>query len=75
MAQEVTAMKKFITLRTDEGNRVFVSLDGWGLGIDRTHRRWTRETDGWRCVDSGEFARKSGLLFGRAVRPLGIGHR
>jgi hypothetical protein len=68
-------MKKFINLRTDEGARVFVSLDGWGAGIDRAHRRWTRESDGWRCVDSGEFVHKAGLLFRRAVRPLGIGHR
>ena len=68
-------MKKFITLRTDEGNRVFVSLDGWGAGIDRMHRRWTRETNGWRCIDTGEFASQSGLLFKRTLRPLGIGHR
>lgn len=68
-------MKKFITLRTDDGNRVFVSLDGWGAGIDRMHRRWSREADGWRCIDSGEFARHSGLLFKRTLRPLGIGHR
>jgi len=68
-------MKKFITLRTDNGNRVFISLDGWGAGMDRAHRRWTREADGWRCIDSGEYAHKSGFLFGRNVKPLGIGHR
>jgi hypothetical protein len=65
-------MMKFITLRTDGGNRVFVALDGWGIGMDRMHRRWTREPDGWCCVDSGEFAHKSGLLFERTIRPLGI---
>ncbi len=68
-------MRKFITLRTDQGNRVFVSLDGWAAGMDRMHRRWTREADGWRCVDSGEFAHKAGLLFRRPVRTLGVGHR
>jgi hypothetical protein len=68
-------MKKFITMRTDDGHRVFVSLDGWGAGIDRQHRRWSRESDGWRCVDNGEFAYKSGLLFRRTFRPLGIAHR
>jgi hypothetical protein len=68
-------MKKFITLRTDEGNRVLVSLDGWGAGVDRMHRRWTREPEGWRCIDTGEVAHKSGLLFRHAIRPLGIGHR
>lgn len=68
-------MKKFITLRTDEGQRVFVSLDGWGAGMDRKHRRWTREPDCWRCLESGEFAHRAGLLFSRPVRPLGIGHR
>jgi hypothetical protein len=30
----VTAMKRFITLRTD-GNRVLVALDDWSVGMDR----------------------------------------
>ena len=30
----VTAMKRFITLRTD-GNRVLVALDHWSVGMER----------------------------------------
>jgi hypothetical protein len=74
-AQEESAMRKFITLRTDNGHRVFVALDGWGAGMDRRHRRWTRETAGWRCVDSGEYAHKAGLIFRRTIKPLGLSHR
>jgi hypothetical protein len=65
-------MRKFITLRTNDGRRVYVSLDSWGGGTDRFHRRWTRDYDGWRCVDNGEIARQSGLLFPRTFRPLGF---
>ena len=68
-------MRKFITLRTDDGRRVYVSLDGWGGGTDRFHRRWTRDPEGWRCVDSGEIAHRAGLLFTRPLRPLGAARR
>ncbi|HEY1852803.1 MAG TPA: hypothetical protein VGG60_17410 [Candidatus Binataceae bacterium] len=66
-------MKRFITLRTDNGDRVYLELDGWGAGIDRHHRRWTRDPDGWRCVDSGDVARRTGLIFSRPLKPLGAG--
>jgi hypothetical protein len=58
-------MKRLITLKTDAGPRVYVHLDNWGAGIDRLHRRWTRESDGWRCVDTGEVAHPAGFIFGR----------
>jgi len=25
-------------------------------------RRWTRDYDGWRCVETGEFGRPTGLF-------------
>lgn len=55
-------MRKRITLRTDNGRRIAVTLDNWGGGVDRMFRRWTREYDGWRCVESGEFGRATGLF-------------
>jgi hypothetical protein len=67
-------MKRFITLRTEKGDRVRIDLDGWGAGIDRNHRRWTREPDAWRCVDNGDVARHTGLFFSRPLKPLGA-HR
>lgn len=68
-------MKKFITLRPDNGDRIFIALDGWGAGVDRSHRRWTRDPDGWRCLDSGDVAHRRGLLFTHPVIPLGVGYR
>lgn len=64
-------MRRLITLRTETGKRVFVHLDNVGSGIDKLYRRWTREGNGWRCVDSGEFAQLSGLIF-RRVRKTPI---
>jgi len=58
----ITAMRRKIALRTDSGRRISISLDNWGGGVDRLFRRWTREYDGWRCVESGEFARQVGLF-------------
>jgi hypothetical protein len=68
-------MKKYITLRTDKGDRVFLTLDGWGAGVDKLHRRWTRDPDGWRCLDNGDIAHKTGLLFSRPMRTLGLARR
>ena len=68
-------MKKYITLRTDRGDRVYLTLDGWGAGMDKLHRRWTRDPDGWRCLDSGDVAHSTGLLFARPLRTLGLSRR
>jgi hypothetical protein len=66
-------MKKFITLRTDNGQKVRVNLDSWGGGVDRLYRRWMREPDRWHCVDTGEAAHHTGLLFSRPIKRLGPG--
>ena len=60
----VNTMRRKIALRTDSGRRISISLDNWGGGVDRAFRRWTREYDGWRCVESGEFGRQVGLFAG-----------
>jgi len=49
-------MKKAIMLKTASGQTVKVMLDNWGGGIDRHHRRWTLQPEGWLCVDNGEMA-------------------
>jgi hypothetical protein len=49
-------MKKVIKLLTADGKTVKVMLDNWGGGMDRLHRRWTLQADGWQCVDNGEIA-------------------
>ena len=64
-------MKKFITLRTDSGEKVRVSLDTWGGGVDRLYRRWMREPDRWHCVETGQEAHHSGRIIARPVRILG----
>ena len=64
-------MKKFITLRTDEGEKVRVNLDSWGGGVDRRFRRWMREPDHWLCVETGAVARHTGLLFAKPLKVLG----
>jgi hypothetical protein len=58
----ISAMRRKIALRTNSGRRIAISLDNWGGGVDRLFRRWTREYDGWRCVETGEFGRQIGLL-------------
>jgi hypothetical protein len=57
-------MRKRLRLKTQDGTKVFVHLDNWGVGIDRMFRRWTREPDGWLCVDTGQIARRAGLFDG-----------
>jgi hypothetical protein len=49
-------MKKVIKLKTAGGQTVKVMLDNWGGGMDRLHRRWTLQPEGWHCVDNGEVA-------------------
>jgi len=49
-------MKKVIQLKTASGETVKVVLDNWGGGMDRLHRRWTLQPEGWHCVDNGEIA-------------------
>jgi hypothetical protein len=65
----VIAMRRLITLKTETGRRVYVHLDNFGAGVDRLYRRWNRERDGWRCVDTGEVAQLSGLFFNRRPKP------
>ena len=60
-------MRRLMALKTEKGSRVVIHLDNWGGGVDRHFRRWTREYDGWRCVETGEGARKTSLLFGGLI--------
>ena len=62
-------MRRLITLKTETGRRVYVHLDNSGAGVDRLYRRWSRERDGWRCIDTGEMAQLSGLIFNRRPKP------
>ena len=64
-----------MALKTDKGNRVVIHLDNWGGGTDRQFRRWIREHDGWRCLETGEGGRKTSLLFGGLIgrRPSRLG--
>jgi hypothetical protein len=55
-------MRKSITLRTGDGKRIHLRLDNWGGGTDRLFRRWTREPDGWHCIDTGEIAQPASLF-------------
>jgi hypothetical protein len=68
-------MKKVIKLRTADGQTVRVMLDNWGGGIDRLHRRWMLQPEGWHCVDNGEIAQTAGSFLARPVKLLGIARR
>ncbi len=66
-------MRKYIMLRTRDGRRISVALDHWGGGIDRYHRRWTREADGWHCADTRDVARlEKGSFLTDPLRALGL---
>jgi len=55
-------MRKRVRLKTQDGQKIFVQLHHWGGGIDRHFRRWTREHDGWRCLESGQVAHPASLF-------------
>jgi hypothetical protein len=61
-------MRRLVALKTESGQRVYIHLDNWGGGVDRLFRRWMREHDGWRCLETGEMAHRTGLIFGRLSR-------
>ena len=67
-------MKKSIHLIDDSGSGVVAILDNWGSARDERFRRWVREPDGWRCIETGKFARPRPVkrfagLFRRAGTP------
>ena len=67
--REVPAMRRTIHLTTAQGKRVDLHLHNWGGGTDRMFRNWTKEPDGWHCVDTGEIGQPSrGFLFSRLSR-------
>jgi hypothetical protein len=68
-------MKKVIKLRTAHGQTVRVMLDNWGGGIDRLHRRWMLQPEGWHRVDNGEIAQTAGWFLARPVKLLGVARR
>ena len=35
-------MRQTVKLRTNEGDRVRIVLENWGLGLDHLRRRWVR---------------------------------
>jgi hypothetical protein len=51
-------MKKVVSLLDDNGTEVMMSLDNWGSGVDRLFRRWVREGEAWRCIETGRTARQ-----------------
>lgn len=61
-------MKRVIHLKTASGETVRVMLDNWGGGMDRRHRRWTLQPEGWHCVDTGEVAQGVESFLSRPVR-------
>ena len=65
-------MRKVMAVKTDRGKRVVIHLDNWGGGVDRQFRRWVREHDGWRCLETGELGRKTNLLFGSLFAARGL---
>jgi hypothetical protein len=63
-------MKKVIKLETADGKIVKVMLDNWGCGMDRLHRRWMLQPEGWQCVDTGAVARSLHSLTSHPMRLL-----
>lgn len=61
-------MRKVIQLKTASGETVKVILDSWGGGMDRHHRRWTLQPEGWHCVDSGEIAQSLETFLSRPIK-------
>jgi len=61
-------MKKVIQLKTASGETVKVMLDNWGGGMDRLHRRWTLQHEGWHCVDNGDIAQSLETFTSRPMR-------
>ena len=61
-------MKKVIKLLTAHNQTVKVMLDNWGGGMDRLHRRWTLQPEGWLCVDNGEIAQGLDSLVSHPVK-------
>jgi hypothetical protein len=68
-------MKKVVKLRTVDGQTVKVMLDNWGGGMDRLHRRWTLQPDGWYCVDNGKFAQGVDSLASHPMKLLDVKRR
>ena len=68
-------MKKIIKVMTADGQTVRVMLESWGGGMDRLHRHWTLQPDGWYCVDTGKFAQSEDSLAFGAMRLLDARHR
>jgi hypothetical protein len=65
-------MKKVISLFDDNGTEVLMSLDNWGSGVDRLFRRWVRDGEAWRCIETGRTARQKrrfGSIFRKSVSP------
>jgi hypothetical protein len=68
-------MKKVIKLIADNGQTVKVVLDNWGCGMDRQHRRWTLQPEGWLCVDNGEIAQGLDTLVSHPMKLWNAQHR
>ncbi len=65
-------MRKVIKVKTTDGQTVKVMLDTWGGGVDRSHRRWTLQPDGWHCIDTGEIAQGLNSFLNRPTRLWGV---
>ena len=58
-------MKRSITLMTEVGDNIRLSLENWGSGVDQQFHRWALEDlhgSKWRCIEAGKLARPSTLF-------------
>jgi hypothetical protein len=65
-------MKRSITLMTEVGDNIRLSLENWGSGVDQQFHRWVLEDlhdSKWRCIETGKLARPS-TLFSSSARML-----
>jgi hypothetical protein len=60
--REVPAMRRIVRLRTDDGEKLAITLDNWACGVDRLYRRWVREPDGWHCLETQKRATPETIL-------------
>jgi hypothetical protein len=66
-------MKRSMTLTTELGDNVRLSLENWGSGVDQQFHRWVLEDlhgSKWRCIETGKLAHPS-TLFSLSARMLG----
>jgi hypothetical protein len=51
-----------ITLIKDSGEKVRVTLNNYGSGVDCLNRRWVLDAGSWNCLETAETAHKLPIL-------------